>query len=189
VHIVDGRVEGMVLKEIFTNQGLGTMIYANQLENIRSMEYGDIPEMLGIMQPLVEEGVLVARSADDLEQNKEDFVVYEVDGTIHACGALHAFPEKSGEIAAVAVDENYENRSIGKKVVTFLIERAVRLKLKRLFVLTTQTADWFAQLGFVEGSIDDLPVEKRSKYNKQRNSRILVYTVSKNRLKRGLNVE
>jgi amino-acid N-acetyltransferase len=189
VHIVDGRVEGMILKEIFTNQGLGTMIYANQLDNIRPMEYADIPEMLGIMQPLVEEGILVQRTAEDLEQKREDYVVYEVDGTIHGCGALHAFADKSGEIAAVAVDESYEKRSIGKKLVTFLIERAAGMKLKRIFVLTTQTSDWFAQMGFVEGAIEDLPEEKRKIYNTKRNSRILVYAVSKNRLKRGLNVE
>jgi amino-acid N-acetyltransferase len=189
VHLVDGRVEGMVLKEIFTNAGLGTMIYANQLDNIRPMEYPDIPELLRIMQPLVEEEVLIARSAADLEQSKDDFVVYEVDGTIHGCGALHEFPEKIGEIAAIAVDESYENRSIGKKIVTFLIERATRLKLKKVIVLTTQTSDWFAQLGFIAGAIDDLPEAKRSTYNTRRNSRILVYTISKRRLKRSIGGE
>lgn len=189
VHIVDGRVEGIVLKEIFSNQGLGTMIYANQLENIRAMEYNDIPEVLRIMQPLVEEEILVPRTAADLELRRDDFVVYEVDGTIHGCGALHAYPEKSGEIAGLAVDENYENKTIGKKILTFLIERATKLKLKQVFVLTTQSADWFSQMEFKEGTKEDLPASKKSCYSKKRNSLVLTYKLSKNRLKQHLGVE
>ncbi|MFW5775022.1 MAG: amino-acid N-acetyltransferase, partial [Chitinivibrionales bacterium] len=124
VHVLDGRVEGMLLKEIFSNRGFGTMIYANQLENIRPAKHNDISELLRVMTPSVEEGILVQRTAAQIEDKLEDYVAYEVDGTIHGCGALHAFAGKKGEIAAIAVDSAYASLGIGKKIITYLIERA-----------------------------------------------------------------
>jgi amino-acid N-acetyltransferase len=184
VHIVDGRIEGMVLKEIFSNRGLGTMIYANQLDNVRPMAQGDIPEVLRVMEPFVAEQVLVPRTSEELEQKLADFSVYEVDGTIHGCGALHCFSDKSGEIAGVAIDQAYLNLGTGRKIVAWLIEKASKLKLKKVFVLTTQTADWFSEIGFTAGKISDLPEEKRKTYNTKRNSRILTYTISSHRTRR-----
>ncbi len=184
VHIVDGRVEGMVLKEIFSNRGLGTMIYANEFENIRPLAPADIPDVLRIMEPQVEEGLLVPRSAQELEEQADEFAVYEVDGTIHACGALHAYPGKCGELAGLAVDQAYANLGTGKKIVMYLIEKASKQKLSKLFVLTTQTADWFSDLGFEPGKLSDLPAARRSSYNRKRNSRILLYALSAHRTRR-----
>jgi len=189
VHIIDGRVEGMVLKEIFSNRGFGTMIYANQFENIRSMAYSDIPEVLQLMQPSVDEGILVQRTEQDIEDHIGDFSVYEVDGTIHGCAALHIFSGKQAEIAGVAVDETYASLGIGKKLVEFLIAKAVKLKLRQAFVLTTQTADWFSQLGFVKASISDLPKEKQASYNMKRNSLVLTYKLSSLKSKKPLAAE
>jgi amino-acid N-acetyltransferase len=189
VHIIDGRVEGMLLKEVSSNRGYGTMIYANQHENIRLMNYRDIPFVLSIMEDAVEQDILVARSHEHLEEKIRDFFVYEVDGTIHGCGALHPFPGRTGEIAAVAVDETYTKFGIGKKIITFLIEQATNAKMKKVFVLTTQTSDWFQQLGFTEGGIDDLPEEKRKSYNPRRNSRVLIYTISTSRRSRVIDAE
>jgi len=189
VHIIDGRVEGMLLKEIFSNRGFGTMIYANQLDNIRPLMPADIPEVLRIIEPLVEEQVLIPRTAQQIEEKADDYVVYEVDGTIHGCGALHCFPDKSGEIAGIAVDSAYLNLGTGKKIVSYLIEKASKLKLKRLFVLTTQAADWFSELGFQPGRLSDLPAEKRATYNTRRNSLILTYRISSQRSRRRSVVE
>lgn len=174
VHIVDGQIEGMILKEIFSNRGFGTMVYANQHENIRPMVHSDIPEVLRIMQPAIEDQILVPRNASDLEKKINDYVVYEVDGTVHACGALHRYGQQA-EIAAIVVDEMYSNVGIGKKVVSFLIEKAISIHLKQVFLLTTQTSDWFSQLGFVQGEIGDLPMDKQKTYNRSRNSLIFFY--------------
>jgi amino-acid N-acetyltransferase len=189
VHIVDGTVEGMLLKEIFSNRGFGTMVYANMHENIRPMAAADIPGVLSLMQPQVDDGALVARTAGDLTDKMADYAVYVVDGTPHACGALHTFPDRQGEIAAIVVDEKYASRGIGKKMVSYLIEQATRMKLKSVFVLTTLTADWFKQLGFIEADINDLPEEKRGKYNKGRNSLVLKYQISSRRESGGFGVE
>jgi amino-acid N-acetyltransferase len=179
VHVIDGREDGMLLKEIFSNRGLGTMIYADPHENIRGATDADIPDMLKIMRPFVKENVLIPRRRDDLEAKIADYALYEVDGTLHACGALHVFPDRSGEIASIAVDKMYANYGIGKKLVTFLLEKAVSFNLAKIFLLTTQTADWFLELGFTEGNIDDLPLEKKAAYNKARNSLILVYDLGR----------
>ncbi|GBU22370.1 amino acid acetyltransferase [Fibrobacteres bacterium R8-0-B4] len=133
------------------------------------------------MQPQVDDGALVARTAGDLTDKMADYAVYVVDGTPHACGALHTFPVRQGEVAAIVVDEKYASRGIGKKMVSYLIEKATRMKLKSVFVLTTLTADWFKQLGFVEADVKDLPEEKRGKYNKGRNSLVLMYQISPQR--------
>jgi amino-acid N-acetyltransferase len=179
VHVIDGREDGMLLKEIFSNRGLGTMIYADPHENIRGATDADIPDMLKIMRPFVKENVLIPRRRDDLETRIADYALYEVDGTLHACGALHVFPDRSGEIASIAVDKIYANYGIGKKLVTFFLKKAADLKLEKVFLLTTQTADWFLEHGFTEGTIDDLPLEKKAAYNKARNSLVLVYDLSR----------
>ena len=91
------------------------MIYANQHDHIRQMTIADIPGVLSLMQPAIEEKILVKRSVSDLQDKVDDYVVYDVDGTIHACGALHTFPDRQGEIAGIVVDEMYTNLGIGKK--------------------------------------------------------------------------
>jgi amino-acid N-acetyltransferase len=176
VHIVDGEIAGVVLKEIFSSVGCGTMIHSNLHDNVREMQEADIPEVLRIMQPFVEREILLARVPEDLRSRLEDYVVYEVDGIIHACGALLASGEDLGraEVAAIAVDETYAGLGIGTRIVSYLVERARRQGMRQLYVLTTQTADWFVQFGFREGGVADLPEEKRRLYNRERNSRVLL---------------
>jgi len=176
VHIVNGEIEGVVLKEIFSSVGCGTMVYANEHENVRAMRRSDIPEVLRLMRPFIEKEVLVERREEDLAARLGDFVVYEVDGLIHACGALHPSAEdpRRAEVAAVAVDETYAGFGVGRRIVSYLIERARGLGLRQLYVLTTQTADWFVQFGFREGGVGDLPEDRRRHYNRQRNSRVLL---------------
>jgi amino-acid N-acetyltransferase len=188
VHVIDGRVEGMLLKEIFSNRGFGTMIYADRHDNIRPMVLADIPEVLRVMQPAIDEGALVPRSESDLEERLADYAVYEVDGTVHGCAALHVFPDRQGEIAGMVVDETYTNLGIGRRMVSYFIEAAAAKKLRALFVLTTQTSDWFSQLGFLPGKVEDLPVERRKNYNRRRNSLILRYRIS-GRRKGGIQME
>jgi len=181
VHIVNGEIEGVILQEIFSSRGCGTMVYANQHENIRGMEPEDIPEVLRIMQPFVEKEVLLPRSEEDLAERREDYVVYEVDGIVHACGALYrssSSPER-GEIAGVAVDETYTGMGIGKRILSYLIDRARELHLRQLYVLTTQTWDWFVQFGFRDGALADLPPDKRDLYDRRRNSRVLLFDLPK----------
>src|SRR5215813_12493937 len=171
-HVVDGRMEGAILREIFSNLGVGTMIYGNtEYESIRPMKVEDIGDVLRLMQPLIEEGILIHRSEADLMARQGDFVVYSIDDVVHACGALHDFGEGQAEIAAIATNPVYSHLSMGRKILSYLVEKAERMGLTRVFVLTTRTVDWFEQMGFVEASLESLPPRKRDAYNHARKSR------------------
>jgi amino-acid N-acetyltransferase len=171
-HIVDGRMEGAILREIFSNLGVGTMVYGRDYEAIRPMKADDIGDVLRLMQPLMAEGVLVKRTEDDLLARLADFVVYSIDDVVHACGALHDYGEGQGEIAAIATNPVYSHLSMGRKILSYLIDKATKVGMTRVFVLTTQTLDWFEKFGFVETELESLPARKRKAYNHARKSRI-----------------
>lgn len=179
VHILDGRTEGVLLQEIFSNLGSGTMIHTNLYESIREMNASDISDVLRLMDPYIEKGILVPRDKQGLQNLYHDYVVFDVDGTVHGCAALHRYEDDQAEIAAVAVDPRYKGAGIGRRLVSFLIEKARRLGLKRVFVLTTRTADWFERQGFVRASLDQIPEQKRLRYNSDRNSVVMVYSLSR----------
>jgi amino-acid N-acetyltransferase len=171
-HVVDGRMEGAILREIFSNLGVGTMVYGNDYESIRPMRAEDIGDVLRLMRPLMEEGVLVRRTENDLLSKITDYAVYEIDGVVHACGALHDWGENQAEIAAIATNPVYQHLSMGRKILSFLVEKAAKLGLKRVFVLTTRTLDWFEQLGFVAADLESLPKKKQTVYDQVRKSKI-----------------
>jgi amino-acid N-acetyltransferase len=171
VHIIDGREEGAVLRELFSNLGSGTMVYADEYEAVRPLKTSDIPDILRIMEPLVSRGALIRRTTEDILDKKEDYFVFGIDGSAHASGALHCFGNE-GEIAAVAVDAAYADMGLGRRIVSFLINKAKKDGLRRVFVLTTQTQDWFEALGFTERGPDCLPPERRKTYNTGRNSKV-----------------
>jgi len=174
VHLLSGISQGSILQEVFSSRGNGTMVYANEYWNLRPATIEDIPDMLRIMQNYVERKLLISRSQEDIEAKLSDFVVYAVDNAIHGCGALHSHGNGFYEIAAIAVGENYRDAGIGEAVVNFLIEKAKKRRAKKIFLLTTQSSDWFYNFGFKDGSINDLPKAKRDDYNKKRNSKIMV---------------
>ncbi len=174
VHILDGREEGVMLKETFSNLGSGTMVYSNRYGGIRPMTANDISDVLRIMKPFVDTGILVTRTEAQLEETLADFIVFDVDDSVHACAALHEFPEGLAEIAGIAVDEHFLHLGVGPKLVDFLCERARQKGLRAVFALTTQTSDWFRKLGFAEADPAALPEKKRLAYNLQRKSRVFL---------------
>jgi amino-acid N-acetyltransferase len=171
VHIIDVREEGAVLRELFSNLGAGTMVYADDYESIRALKNRDIPAILRLMEPLMQQGILIRRNPEDIQEKKEDYAVFEIDGSIHACAALHDWGEYQGEIAAVATDPVYSDLGMGRRIVRYLIDRAQRQGFRRVFVLTTRTQDWFEFLGFKECPVDSLPERKRRSYDRNRKSK------------------
>jgi len=160
------------LKEIYSNLGVGTMVYTDEYDSIRPLHSRDLPDILRLMEPLMQKGVLVRRNPEEIQEKKDSFSVLEIDGSIRACGALVDWGEKQGEIAAVATDPNYTDLGLGRKIVGFLIEKAKKSKMRRVFVLTTQSQDWFESLGFKEASVDSLPEKKRKVYDQARKSKV-----------------
>ncbi|MCL2265528.1 MAG: amino-acid N-acetyltransferase [Treponema sp.] len=172
VHVIDGREEGAVLKELYSNLGVGTMIYADEYDSIRDFHSRDLPDVLRLMEPLMQNGILVRRNPEQIQEKKADYSVLEIDGSVRACGALHNRGESQGEIAAVATDPNYTDLGLGRKIVGYLIEKAKKAKMTRVFVLTTQSQDWFESLGFKEAPVDSLPEQKRKVYDQSRKSKV-----------------
>ena len=171
-HIVDGAIDGVLPCEIFSDLGSGTMIYTSNYGKIRPMQQTDIPAVLGVMRPFVENGKLLARTEKDLFSRLGDYVVYELDGGVHACAALHIYEDGQAEIAAVAVDQVFAHMGIGPKLIDQLIKNAREEKVSSIFIMTTQAADWFEKLGFVQDSVDSLPQERRAIWTKERNSKV-----------------
>ena len=172
VHILNGNKDGVLPCEIFSGLGSGTMIYTGGYGKVRPMVQTDIPSVLSIMRPFIESGKLLPRNEEQLAAAISDFIVFELDGGVHACAALHFYEDGQAEIAAVAVDENYAHMGIGPKLMDNLIEQAAQADAASIFIMTTQTADWFEQLGFVEDSIDSLPQERQKLWTPQRNSKV-----------------
>jgi amino-acid N-acetyltransferase len=123
------------------------------------------------MEPLMQQGILLRRSPEDIQEKGADYAVFEVDGSVHACGALHDWGENQGEIAAITTDPAYSDLGLGRRIVRYLIDRAKKQGLRRVFILTTRSQDWFELLGFKECSLESLPERKRQSYDKKRGSK------------------
>lgn len=173
-HILDADIDGVLPAEIFSDLGSGTMIYISNYGTFRTMTRDDIPAVLSLMNPFVEKSILLPRTSEDLEQKAHEFVVFEIDGGIRACAALHAYPENVGEIAGLAVDEAYAHMGIGPRLMDLLIQRAKSAGFSAIFVLTTQSADWFEKFGFILSDPGQLPRERQEKWDQKRRSRVLL---------------
>ena len=172
-HLISRHLDGALLLEMFTRDGVGTMVTATPLANMRHATIDDVGGIIAIIEPLEEQGILVRRSRERLETEIERFVVAEHDGVIIGCAALYAFPdEKVGELAALAVHPDFRREGYGEALMTEIETRARKLKLGKMFVLTTRTSQWFLERGFHNATIGDLPKQKQALYNYQRRSQV-----------------
>ncbi|XP_051215151.1 probable amino-acid acetyltransferase NAGS2, chloroplastic [Lolium perenne] len=175
VHIIDGTVDGSLLLELFTRDGAGTMIARDVYEGTRMATEEDLHGIRKLIHPLEESGVLVRRTDKELLEALYSFYVVERDGSIIACAALFPFPEdKSGEVAAIAVSEECRGRGLGDKLLDYVEKEALSRGLRKLFLLTTRTADWFVRRGFSACSIESIPEQRRKRINLSRGSKYYI---------------
>ncbi len=177
VHIIDGREQEGLLGEVFSNEGIGTLIYANEYQAIRPAQKKDVRALFGLIQRGVENDELVKRTRAELEKVIGDYFVFEVDRNPVACAALHVYPEQNmAELASVFVDDRYTNQGIGAKLIHYAEGEARRRGIGRLFCLSTQAVNYFVQKGgYKLGAPDDLPPARREKYDQHgRNSKVLI---------------
>mgnify|MGYP001367884425 CR=1 FL=1 len=173
-HLISRRRDGALLSELFTREGVGTMITPTPLETLRPASIDDVGGILGLIEPLEREGILVRRSRELLEMEIDRFVVLESDGVIAGCIALYPFPEEqAAELACLAVSQEYRGRGFGDLLLTAAEKDGKKAGFKRLFVLTTRTEHWFEERGFVDSSPDKLPQRKQALYNYKRRSKVL----------------
>lgn len=174
-HLVGWITDGALLLELFTRDGNGTMITAEPYDTLAQATVDDIGGILELIAPLERRGVLVERSREQIEVEVENFSVLRRDGAIIGCAALRAFPDEGmGELACLAVDPQYMRHGRGELLLERIEGQARRLGLREIFVLTTQTAHWFAERGFVAAAVDALPMARKSLYNYQRNSKVYI---------------
>ena len=174
VHLIDRKLDGSLLLELFTHEGVGTMVSQDPLEQLRPATIDDVGGILQLIEPLETEGALVKRSRELLEIEIDRFVVLEHDRIIVGCAALYAFPEeRSGELACLAVHSHFRNAGAGEIMLREVEKRARKMKLKRIFVLTTSTSHWFIEHGFENAPVSVLPARKAALYNYRRKSRVM----------------
>ena len=177
VHVIDGTLDEGLLGEVFSNHGLGTLIYANEYEHIRPAQKKDVRAIHALTEQAVEADELLKRTRSAIEQQLSDYYIFEIDKNPVGCVALHVYPETGqGELACLYVSASHENQGIGRKLTQFVEDRARDMGLKQLLVLSTQAFTFFqSKGGFVEGTPDDLPPARREKYDlSRRNSKVLL---------------
>lgn len=178
-HLLDRNVDGALLLELFTRDGVGTLVSSTEFERVRSAHLDDISGIMELIKPLEQEGILVKRSREKLEMQIGDYVVIERDGLIIGCTAFHVLPGGgSAEIACLAIHPDYRRGARGSDLLAFILQRAEEKQIKRLYVRSTQTVHWFVERGFVECAIADLPEALRQAYNYERKSKVLVKELS-----------
>lgn len=177
VHVINGRLDEALLSEVFSNEGIGTLVFACEYREIRRAMRKDVPEILKLIRPSIAKEELTHRTRANIERNLGDYFIYEIDRNPVACVALHAFKgEPVGEIASLCVKPAHENQGIGQKFLQYLEQTARQTGMDRLLALSTQAFAWFQQKGgFRPGTVEDLPAERRESYlQSRRNSKILV---------------
>jgi len=177
VHIINGKVDEGLLAEVFSNEGIGTLIYANEYQQIRPAKKKDIRAIQLLTKQGVEAAELVKRTRAVIEKNLADYYLFEIDKNPVACVALHIYPEhRKGELACLFVNPSNENQGIGRKLIQFVETKAREAGLTEIITLSTQAFTYFqSKGGFAEGTPDDLPPLRREKYDQSgRNSKVLV---------------
>lgn len=180
VHVINGRVDEAVLAEVFSNEGIGTLVYANEYQQIRRAMKKDIRAIMNLTKNSVVSEELIKRTRASLEKTIGDFYIFESDKTAVACVALHQLDQTKGELACLYVSPTHENQGIGQKLIAYAESKARELGLTDLITLSTQAFTYFqSKGGFNEGSPDDLPPARREKYDQSgRNSKVLIKKLS-----------
>jgi amino-acid N-acetyltransferase len=177
VHLIDGRIDEALLTEVFSNEGIGTMIYANEYQAVRRALKKDVRAIRNLIRESVEQEEIVKRSRLDILSQLHDYYVFQIDGNIVGCVALHIQPDdETAELACLSVSGAHENLGIGQKLMLFAEDAAKQKGVKTIFLLSTRAFNYFQQKGgYKEGSPADLPLARREKYEiSGRNSKVLV---------------
>ena len=174
-HILPFAMDGALLMEVFTHDGIGTMVVDEKLESLREATSDDIGGVLQLIEPFEQDGTLVKRSRTEIERDIGHYTVIEHDGVIFGCAALYPFPEsKTAEMAALTVSPQVQSQGDGERILKRVEQRARAMGLESIFVLTTRTMHWFIKRGFAPVDLDWLPDARKRKYNWDRRSQVLV---------------
>jgi amino-acid N-acetyltransferase len=166
VHVLNGRRQGVLVDELFSNEGVGTMIHADSYRIIRPLREEDIPELLGMIGRSVRRTKLVARTYEDIQSKINDFRVMTIDDNVVGCVALHEYKEEdTAEVACLYVKQAHEGRGYGVELVRHAEAMARERKIPRVFALTNRAADFFSnRLGYSPATVENLPETRREQF-------------------------
>jgi len=174
-HILPLAVDGALLQEVYTHDGIGTMVVDEKLESLREAGHDDVGGIIALIEPFERDGTLVKRDRNEIERDIELYTVIEHDGVIFGCAALYPYVEaKTAEMAALTVSPAVQGQGDGDRMLKRIEQRARAMGLASIFVLTTRTMHWFIKRGFVQVDPEWLPEERKRKYNRDRRSQVLV---------------
>jgi amino-acid N-acetyltransferase len=178
-HILPFAADGALLLEVFTHDGIGTMVVDEKLESLREATPDDVGGILQLIEPFERDGTLVRRERTEIERDVGNYTVIEHDGVIFGCAALYPYPEAAtGEMAALTVSPQVQSQGDGERMLKRIEQRARAMGLSSIFVLTTRTMHWFLKRGFQQVDADWLPEARKRKYNWDRRSLVLVKKLS-----------
>ncbi|AOS79758.1 MULTISPECIES: amino-acid N-acetyltransferase [Hydrogenophaga] len=178
-HMVPFAVDGSLLLEIYTHDGIGTMVVDEKLESVREASIDDVAGIVALIEPYEKDGTLVKRDRNEIERDAGLYTIIEHDGVIFGCAALYPYPEeRTGEMAALTVSAQSQSQGDGERLLKRIEARARAQGLQSIFVLTTRTMHWFIKRGFAQVSADWLPEARKRKYNWDRRSQVLVKKLS-----------
>lgn len=174
-HSLNAEIEGALLLELFTRDGVGTLISRMPFESTRAAQTCDIPGILDLVVPLEQQGILIERSRERLEEDIQDYQVVERDQTVIGCAALHGESgAQLGELACLVLHPDYQGEGRGEALLQTIESLAIQRGFSGLYVLTTQTTHWFRERGFEPADLEALPAARQKTYNRSRNSKILI---------------
>jgi amino-acid N-acetyltransferase len=174
-HILPFAVDGALLQEVYTHDGIGTMVVDEKLESLREASADDVGGILQLIEPFERDGTLVRRDRSEIERDIANYTVIEHDGVIFGCAALYPYPEqRTAEMAALTVSPLSQGQGDGERMLKRIEQRAKAMGLESIFVLTTRTMHWFQKRGFAQVDADWLPEARKRKYNWDRRSQVLV---------------
>jgi len=174
-HILPFGVDGALLMEIYTHDGIGTMVVDEKLESLREATADDIGGILQLIEPFERDGTLVKRDRTEIERDIGHYTVIEHDGVIFGCAALYPYPEaRTAEMTALSVSPDVQGQGDGERILKRIEQRARAMGLESIFVLTTRTMHWFIKRGFEQADADWLPDARKRKYNWDRKSVVFV---------------
>jgi amino-acid N-acetyltransferase len=177
-HILPFATDGALLMEVYTHDGIGTMVVDEKLESLREATSDDVGGILQLIEPFERDGTLVRRERTEIERDIANYTVIEHDGVIFGCAALYPYPEaRTAEMAALTVSPQVQSQGDGERILKRVEQRAKAMGLDSIFVLTTRTMHWFIKRGFVQVDPEWLPEARKRKYNWDRRSQVLVKTL------------
>jgi amino-acid N-acetyltransferase len=183
-HIINPKF-GAVLQELYTRDGSGALISRDLYEGIRRANVNDVAAIHELISPLIKMGTLVDRPKAVLEKDIESYYIFTRDNHIVACGQLKIFEGNQGkryaEIGCLVVNQEYRARGRGDAMLGYLERLCFLNGATSIFVLSTQTMEWFNERGFEQVGVEALPPQRQATYNHKRASKIYMKEITSSR--------